>query len=69
MQGYQTPEIDTRTLADVIEYAVASAMSSNSNDRPIENYITIKTQSDEVLARAVARGNNKLQYRNAAIAT
>lgn len=66
MQGYQTPNIDSAELANVIEYAVASAMSSNTvSDRPI--YITVKTQNDEVLARAVQRGTKRLDYRANAV--
>jgi hypothetical protein len=67
MTGFRPPEIDMTALGNMIEYAVASAMANNS--RPVEVYTTIKTQNDEVLARAVARGNRSMNYRSQAVAT
>ena len=65
MQGFRPPEIDMNALGNMIEYAVASAMANNN--QPVEVYTTIKTQNDEVLARAVARGNRSMDYRNSAV--
>ena len=65
MTGFRPPEIDMAALGNMIEYAVASAMANNS--QPVEVYTTIKTQNDEVLARAVARGNKSIDYRNSAV--
>ena len=65
MTGFRPPEIDMTALGNMIEYAVASAMANNS--QPVEVYTTIKTQNDEVLARAVARGNKSIDYRNSAV--
>ena len=65
MTGFRPPEIDMTALGNMVEYAVASAMANNN--QPVEVYTTIKTQNDEVLARAVARGNRSMDYRNSAV--
>ena len=65
MSGFRPPEIDMNALGNMIEYAVASAMANNS--QPVEIYTTIKTQNDEVLARAVQRGNRNINYRQTAV--
>ena len=65
MSGFRPPEIDMNALGSMIEYAVASAMANNS--QPVEIYTTIKTQNDEVLARAVQRGNRNINYRQTAV--
>ena len=67
MTGFRPPEIDMRVLTGAIEYAVASALANNNTQRPIDVYATIKTQNDEVLARAVARGNQQMVYRDSAV--
>ena len=67
MSGFKPPEINIGALTGAIEYAVASALASNANNRPIDVYATIKTQNDEVLARAVARGNQSMNYRESAV--
>ena len=69
MQGFRPPEIDMNALGNMIQYAVVSALANNATERPIDVYATIKTQNDEVLARAVARGNRSLNYRDSAVAT
>ena len=68
MQGFRPTEIDMNALGNMIQYAVVSALANNATERPIDVYATIKTQNDEVLARAVARGNRSLNYRDSAVA-
>lgn len=68
MTGFRPPEIDYNGLQGVIQYAVVSALANNATERPIDVYATIKTQNDEVLARAVARGNRSMNYRDSAVA-
>lgn len=43
--------------------AMSATSNANGNTAPYEINITVKTQSDEVLARAVERGNAKRKYR------
>ena len=43
--------------------AALSATNMNANNAPYEVHITVKTQNDEVLARAVDRGNAQRRYR------
>lgn len=43
--------------------AMASSNSGNGNGMPYEINVTVKTQNDEVLARAVERGQAKRKYR------
>ena len=51
-------------LAQTVAEGVAMAMMNNSGNQPnITVYAELKTESDEVLARAVTRGQNKLDYR------
>lgn len=48
----------------VIEGMVTAMMMNSKNLTPVVNcYATLKTENDEVLARAVARGQNSLNYR------
>ena len=54
--------LDERTLTNAFINAIM-ATSSNTQQDPTFN-ITIKTMNDEVLARTVQRGNQKLSYRN-----
>lgn len=56
--------VDTDDLARAVVMGVSQALMAQ-NERPIEiqNYVTVKTENDEVLARAVDRGNRSLQYR------
>ena len=69
MQGFRPPEVDMNALGNLIQYAVVSALANNATERPIEVYATLRTQNDEVLARAVARGNRSMNYRSQAVAT
>lgn len=51
-------------LAQTVAEGVAMAMMNNGGNQPnITVYAELKTESDEVLARAVTRGQNKLDYR------
>lgn len=57
--------VDEETLANAVAQGVAMAMMNNQgNQTPITVYAELKTESDEVLARAVTRGQQKLDYRN-----
>ena len=57
--------VDEETLANAVAQGVALAMMNNQgNQTPITVYAELKTESDEVLARAVTRGQQKLDYRN-----
>ena len=55
------------SVADGVKRAVIEGMavanSGNSGSAPYEIHLTVKTQNDEVLARAVERGNAKRKYR------
>lgn len=53
-------------IKEAISEAVITVMMNNSANQPPVNvncYATLKTENDEVLARAVARGQNSLDYR------
>ena len=54
---------DPAMLAEAVEYGVSNAMSGNNTAENQVFYIEVKTQNDEVLARAVQRGNQKLSRR------
>ena len=57
--------VDEETLANAVAQGVAMAMMNNQgNTPPITVYAELKTESDEVLARAVTRGQQKIDYRN-----
>lgn len=58
--------IDDRELVEAITQGYINAMMSMNNQNQQDNVfnITVKTMNDEVLARAVQRGNKKLNYRN-----
>lgn len=57
--------VDEETLANAVAQGVAMAMMNNQgNQTPITVYAELKTESDEVLARAVTRGQQKIDYRN-----
>ena len=57
--------VDEETLANAVARGVAIAMMNDSkSQQPINLYAELKTENDEVLARAVARGQQKLDYRN-----
>ena len=48
----------------VAEGVVMAMMNNQGNQPPITVYAELKTESDEVLARAVTRGQQKIDYRN-----
>lgn len=47
----------------VTEGVVMAMMNNSQNQQPITVYAELKTESDEVLARAVTRGQKKIDYR------
>lgn len=56
--------VDNETLKNAVAEGVAMAMMNNSmNQAPINVYAELRTESDEVLARAVTRGQQKIDYR------
>ena len=68
--GNRNAVANNQQIIEGIESGVArgvlSAMSASNNPNgsaPYEIHITVKTQSDEVLARAVERGNAQRRYR------
>lgn len=50
-------------LRDAVAQGVAMAMMSGQSNQSITVYAELKTENDEVLARAVTRGQKKLDYR------
>lgn len=50
-------------IKQAVAQGVAMAMMNNQNNQPITVYAELKTENDEVLARAVTRGQHKLDYR------
>lgn len=58
--------VDEETLANAVAQGVAMAMMNNQeNLKPnVTVYAELKTENDEVLARAVTRGQQKIDYRN-----
>ena len=50
-------------IKQAVAQGVAMAMMNNQNNQPVTVYAELKTENDEVLARAVARGQHKLDYR------
>ena len=62
--------IDEQELADAIAQGYMTAMMATQSQDTRDNVfnITVKTMNDEVLARAVQRGNKKLNYRNSPVA-
>ena len=55
--------IDERIITNAVSQGVAMAMMNNRNNQPITVYAELKTENDEVLARAVTRGQQKIDYR------
>lgn len=56
--------IDEETLTNAVARGVATAMMNNQqNPVNVTCYAELKTENDEVLARAVTRGQKKLDYR------
>lgn len=64
IQNATTSGIDESTMTNAVAKGVAMAMMSNQSNVPdvIVNAV-LKTENDEVLARAVTRGQKKLDYR------
>ena len=48
----------------VTEGVVMAMMNNQGNQPPVTVYAELKTENDEVLARAVTRGQQKIDYRN-----
>ena len=62
--------VDDESLTNAVARGVAMAMMNNQGNIP--NIIVnaeLRTENDEVLARAVTRGQQRLDYRNNAVAT
>lgn len=56
--------MDEEVLTNAVARGVAMAMMNNGgNQAPIIVYAELRTENDEVLARAVTRGQQKLDYR------
>lgn len=56
--------IDKDEMRQTVAEAVAMALMNNQgNQQPITVYAELRTENDEVLARAVTRGQQKLDYR------
>lgn len=57
--------IDEATLVSAVAQGYVQAMMSNQgNERPVNVYATLYTENNEVLARAVQRGQQSIDYRN-----
>ena len=64
MARMQNSQIDNTELMDAITGAVVTAMMNNrQNPINVTCYAELKTENDEVLARAVTRGQKSLDYR------
>ena len=58
-------DIDEATLVSAVARGYVQAMMANQgNEKPINVYATLYTEDNEVLARAVQRGNQSIDYRN-----
>ena len=56
--------MNEEAMANAVARGVAMAMMNNQSSQPnITVYAELKTESDEVLARAVTRGQQKIDYR------
>lgn len=56
--------INSKMIADAVERGVVTAMMNNAhNQQPINVYATLQTEDNEVLARAVAKGQKSIDYR------
>lgn len=52
-------------IADAVERGVVTAMMNNAhNQQPVNVHATLYTENNEVLARAVAKGQRSIDYRN-----
>ena len=56
--------MNEEAMSNAVARGVAMAMMNNQSSQPnITVYAELKTESDEVLARAVTRGQQKIDYR------
>ena len=56
--------MNEETMANAVARGVAMAMMNNQSSQPnVTVYAELRTEDDEVLARAVARGQEKIDYR------
>ena len=58
-----TSGIKQAVIEGMMEVFMATGGVGGSDNKPIHVYAELRTESDEVLARAVARGNDKMGYR------
>lgn len=58
--------IDSGAIADAVTRGMVAA--GQNNDRPVIVNATLRTENDEVLARAVTRGQRKINYRTSPVA-
>lgn len=57
--------MDENAMANAVARGYVQAMMANQgNERPIDVYATLYTENNEVLARAVTRGQRSIDYRN-----
>lgn len=57
--------LDDSSLSSAVARGYVQAMMANQgNERPIDVYATLYTEDNEVLARAVSRGQQSIDYRN-----
>ncbi len=57
--------LDQEILSSAVARGYVQAMMANQgNERPIDVYATLYTENNEVLARAVQRGQQSIDYRN-----
>ena len=55
--------INSQQIADAAAVGVSTAMMNNNNNSNQMLYVEVKTENDEVLARAVTRGQQKIEQR------
>lgn len=55
--------INSQQIADAVAVGVSTAMMNNNNNSNQMLYVEVKTENDEVLARAVTRGQQKIEQR------
>lgn len=58
-----TNGIKQAVIEGMMEVFMATGGVGGNNNKPIHVYAELRTENDEVLARAVARGNEKMGYR------
>ena len=58
-----TSGIKQAVIEGMMEVFMATGGVGGNDNKPIHVYAELRTESDEVLARAVARGNDKMGYR------